>query len=112
METDTPEQPSKEPTKRRVRLASPRKQLERTIQKMTKLSETAETAMKPEKFVDLMTTLARLQVKLLDIDRDEKDADHKALIEENKRLKSELASRPTDEDIQIQLQLAEFRRNQ
>jgi predicted nuclease with TOPRIM domain len=109
MEMDTPEQQSKEPAKRRVRLASPRKQLERTIQKMTKLSETAETAMKPEKFVDLVTTLAGLQVKLLDIDRDAKDAEHEALIEENERLKSELAARPTDLDIQAKLMLAKIR---
>ena len=103
---DTPEQQPDKPTKHtRVRLASPRKQLERTIQKMTKLSE---TAMKPEKLVDLMTTLAGLQVRLLDMDRDAKDAKHKALIEESERLKSELASRPTDEDIQVQLMLAKL----
>jgi FtsZ-binding cell division protein ZapB len=106
MKMDSPEQPPKEPTKHtRVRLASPRKQLERTIQKMAKLSE---TAMKPEKLVDLMTTLAGLQVRLLDMDRDAKDAQHEALIQENERLKSELAARPTDEDIQIQLTLAKL----
>jgi len=90
---DTPEQtPPKTPTKRtRVRLASPRKQLERTIQKMEKLSD---AAMKPEKLVDLTTTLAGLQVRLLDIDR---DAKLDALIEENERLKSELA-RPIHND--------------
>ena len=94
---DTPEQEPKEPTKHtRVRLAAPRKQLERTIQKMTKLSETAENAMKPEKLVDLLTTLAGLQVKLLDTDR---DAKQDALIEENERLKSELAARPTNNEI-------------
>jgi predicted nuclease with TOPRIM domain len=109
MEMDMPERQAKEPAKRRVRLASPRKQLERTIQKMTKLSETAETAMKPEKFVDLMTTLAGLQVKLLDIDRDAKDAEHEALIEENERLKSELAGRPTDQEIQVKLMLAKIK---
>jgi hypothetical protein len=76
---------------------------------MTKLSETAETAMKPEKFVDLLTTLAGLQVKLLDIDRDAKDAEHEALTEENERLKSELAARPTDEDIQVKLMLANLK---
>jgi chromosome segregation ATPase len=104
MEMDTPEHQPDKPTKHtRVRLASPRKQLERTIQKMTKLSE---TAMKPEKLVDLMTTLAGLQVRLLDMDRDAKDAEHKALIEESERLKSELAARPTDADIQAQLMLA------
>jgi FtsZ-binding cell division protein ZapB len=103
---DTPEQQSDKPTKHtRVRLASPRKQLERTIQKMTKLSE---TAMKPEKLVDLMTTLASLQARLLDMDRDAKDDKHKTLIEESERLKSELAARPTDEDIQLQLMLAKL----
>jgi hypothetical protein len=111
MEMDTPEQQSKESAKRRVRLASPRKQLERTIQKMTKLSETAETAMKPEKFVDLMTTLAGLQVKLLELFRDAKEVEHEALTDENERLKSELAARPTDEDIQVKLMLAELKRS-
>lgn len=103
---DTPEQPPKEPTKHtRVRLASPRKQLERTIQKMAKLSE---IAMKPEKLVDLMTTMAGVQVRLLDMDRDAKDAKHEALIQENERLQSELAARPTDEDIQIKLMVAKL----
>jgi FtsZ-binding cell division protein ZapB len=109
MEMDTPEQPPKEPTKHtRVRLASPRKQLERTIQKMAKLSE---IAMKPEKLVELMTTMAGVQVRLLDMDRDAKDAKHakhEALIQENERLKSELAARPTDEDIQIKLMVAKL----
>lgn len=107
---DAPGQKPKEPAKRtRVRLAAPRKQLERTIQKMTKLSETTkvyETAMKPEKLVDLLTTLSSLQIKLLDLERDAKDEQQHALIEENKRLKSELATRPTDEDIQLKLMLA------
>jgi len=87
---DTPKQPPNEPTKRtRVRLASPRKQLERTIQKMTKLSE---TTMKSEKLVDLLTWMGKLQLRLLDMDE---DANKDALVEENERLKSELASRPT-----------------
>jgi len=87
---DTPEQPPKEPPKRRrVRLALPRKQLERTIQKMTKLSE---TPMKPEKLVDLMSTLAGLQGRLLDMDR---DAKQDALMEEKKRVESELAALST-----------------
>jgi hypothetical protein len=104
MEMDTPEQQINKPTMRtRVRLASPRKELERTIQKMKKLSETAENAMKPEKMVDLLTTMAGLQAKLLDIDR---DAKLDALIEENEQLKSELAARPTDEAIQVKLMLA------
>jgi hypothetical protein len=110
MEKDAPEQEPIEPEKRtRVRLAAPRKQLERTIQKMTKLSETtkvSETAMKAEKLVDLLTTLSALQIKLLDLDRDSKNEEQHALIEENERLKSELAARPTDEDIQLKLMLA------
>jgi chromosome segregation ATPase len=90
---DKPEQPPQEPTKHaRVRLAAPKKQLERTIQKMTKLSE---TAMKPEKLVDLLIWMGRLQVRLLDMDR---DAKKDALVEENERLKSELAARPTNND--------------
>jgi hypothetical protein len=100
------EQPNEATKRTRVRLASPKKQLERTIQKLTKLSDTAklrETAMKPEKLVDLLTTLSALQVKLLDMDKDAKDARRDALIEENKRLKSELAARPTDEDIQVKI---------
>jgi hypothetical protein len=95
MEMDTPEQLLKEPTKHtRVRLAAPKKQLERTIQKMTKLSE---AAMKPEKLVDLLIWMGRLQVRLLDMDRDEKGAKKDALIEENERLKSELAARPPND---------------
>jgi len=94
---DTPEQQPKEPAKHtRVRLASPRKQLERTIQKMTKASE---TQMKPEKLVDLLTTLAGIQGKLLDMDR---DAKQDALIEENERLKSELAAAKTQSDDAVQ----------
>jgi len=90
---DTPEQQPKEPAKHsRVRLASPRKQLERTIQKMTKASE---IPMKPEKLVDLLTTLAGIQVNLLDMDR---DAKKDALIEEIEQLKSELAARPTNNE--------------
>jgi hypothetical protein len=101
-EQEEPNEPAKHT---RVRLASPRKQLERTIQKMTKVSE---TAMKPEKLVDLLTTLSALQVKLLDMNRDTKEAKHDALIEENERLKLELAARPTDEDIQVKLMLAKL----
>ncbi len=101
---DTPEHQTNNSVKRpRVRLASPRKELERTIQKMKNLSESAENAMKPEKQVDLLTTMAGLQAKLLDLDR---DAKLDALIEENEQLKSELADRPTDEAIQMQLMLA------
>ena len=97
---DTPEQQTNEPAKRtRVRLASPRKELERTIQKMKKLSETAENAMKPEKLVDLLTTMAGLQVKLLDLDRDEQ---LDSLIEENEQLKSELTAAKTQSDEAIQ----------
>lgn len=98
METDTPEQQQpNEPTKHtRVRLASPRKQLERSIQKMTKLSE---TAMKPEKLVDLLTTLSGHQAKLLEMDR---DAKQDSLVEENKQLKSELAAAKTQSDDAIQ----------
>ena len=100
MEMDTPEQQTNEPAKQtRVRLASPRKELERTIQKMKKLSETAENAMKPEKLVDLLTTMADLQVKLLDLDR---DAQLDALIEENEQLKSELTAAKTQSDEAIQ----------
>jgi len=106
MEMDTPKQPPNEPKKRtRVRLASPRKQLERTIQQMTKLSE---TAMKQEKKVDLVTTLAGIQLRLLEMDREAMDVKKDALVEENERLKSELAARPTDEDIQVQLTLAKL----
>jgi FtsZ-binding cell division protein ZapB len=65
--------------------------------------------MKPEKLVDLLTTLSALQVKLLDMDKDAKDARRDALIEENKRLKSELAARPTDEDIQVKIMLAQLK---
>jgi FtsZ-binding cell division protein ZapB len=94
---DTPEQQPKEPSKRtRVRLASPRKQFERTIQQMAKLSE---TPMKPEKLVDLLTTLSAHQVKLLDIDRDTKQD---ALIEENKQLKGKLAAANNQSDDAIQ----------
>lgn len=97
---DTPEQQTNEPAKRtRVRLASPRKELERTIQKMKKLSETAENAMKPEKLVDLLTTMAGLQVKLLDLDMDEQ---LDSLIEENEQLKSELTAAKTQSDEAIQ----------
>src|SRR5690348_5787484 len=96
MEMDTPEHQTNNSAKRtRVRLGSPRKELERTIQKMKKLSETAENAMKPEKLVDLLTTMAGLQVKLLEIDMD-------ALIEENEQLKSELAAVKTQSDDAIQ----------
>jgi hypothetical protein len=91
MKMDTPEQQSKEPASRRVRLAAPKKQLERTIQKMNKLSE---TAMKPEKLVDLLIWMGRLQIRLLDMDRDAKDAKMDALINENERLKSDLTARP------------------
>ena len=101
---DTPEQKTKKPAVRtRVRLASPRKELERTIQKMKKLSEATENTMKPEKQVDLLTTMADLQAKLLDIDR---DAKVDALIKENEQLKLELAARPTDEVIQMQRMFA------
>jgi hypothetical protein len=104
MEMDIPEQPPKEPTKRtRVRLAAPKKQLERTIQKMAKLSE---AGMKPEKLVDMLIWMGRLQVRLLDMDKDEKEAKKDALIEENERLKSELAARPTDEEVKIKIAVA------
>ncbi len=97
MEMDAPERESKEPRKRtRVRLAEPRKQLERTIQKMTKLSE---TPMKAEKLVDLLTTMAGLQVILLDMDR---DAKLDALIEQNEQLKLELAAAKGESDDAIQ----------
>jgi hypothetical protein len=90
---DTPEKEPKEPAKHtRVRLASPRRQLEHTIQKMTKLSE---TPMKAEKLVDHLKTLSEIQVKLLDMDRDGKQ---NALIEENERLKSELAAEKNQSD--------------
>jgi chromosome segregation ATPase len=106
MEMDTPKQPPNERTKRtRVRLASPRKQLERTIQQMTKLTE---TAMKQEKKVDLVTTLAGIQLRLLEMDREAMDLKKDALVEENERLKSELAARPTDEDIRVRLMLAKL----
>jgi hypothetical protein len=71
----------------RIRLASPRKQLNRTIQKMTKLSE---RDMKPEKLVDLLIRMSELQARLLDIER---DATRDKLIVENERLKSDLAAR-------------------
>jgi hypothetical protein len=100
MEMDTPEEERKEAAKNtRVRLASPRKQLERTIQKMTKLSD---TPMKPEKLVDLLTTLAGLQVKLLDLDRDTK---LDALIEEIKQLKSEQVAAENQRDAAMQRML-------
>jgi chromosome segregation ATPase len=97
MEMDTPEQQVNNCAKRtRVRLASPRKQLERTIQKMTKLSE---SPMKPEKQADLLTTMAGVQAKLLDIDR---DAKLDTLIEAKEQLQSELAAVKTQSDDAIQ----------
>lgn len=103
---ETPEQQTNNLAKRtRVRLASPRKELERTIQKMKKLSETAENAMKPEKQVDLLTTMAGIQVKLLDLDRDSK---LDALIEENEELKSELANTKTQSDDAIKRMLKQI----
>jgi len=104
----TPEQQSKEPAKRRVRLAAPKKQLERTIQKMTKLSE---TAMKPEKLVDLLIWMGRLQIRLLDMDRDAIDAKKDALIDENERLKSELAARPMKDSLDDEAQRMLDRQN-
>jgi hypothetical protein len=104
MEKDTPEQQQPdEPTKHtRVRLASPRKQLERTIQKMAQLSE---TPMKAEKQVDLLTTMAGLQVKLLDMDR---DAKLDAFIEEIEQLKSELAASKNQSDAALQRMLEQI----
>jgi hypothetical protein len=84
MEMNTPEQQPREPVKRtRLRLAAPRKQLERTIQKITKLSD---TPMKPEKLVDLLTALLGAQLKLLDIDM---KAKHDAVTQENGQLKEQ-----------------------
>ena len=100
---DTPEQQANKPAKHtRVRLASPRKQLERTIQKMTKLSE---TPMKQEKLVDLLTTMAGLQVKLLDMDM---EAKLQTLVEENEQVKSELAAAKTQRDDAIQRMLEQI----
>jgi hypothetical protein len=75
-----------EPTKRRVRLAAPRKQLERTIQQMTKASE---REMKPEKLVDLLCEMGGMQKLLLQIDTDAKTD---ALKIENDQLREELAT--------------------
>jgi chromosome segregation ATPase len=106
MEMDTPEQQTNKPAKHtRVRLASPRKELERTIQKMKKLSETAENTMKPEKLVDLLTTMAGLQVKLLDMDMEAKLHD---LVDENEQVKSELAAAKTQRDDAIQRMLEQI----
>lgn len=55
--------------------------------------------MKAEKQVDLLTTMAGLQVRLLDMDR---DAKLDALIEENQQLRAELAAAKTQSDDAMQ----------